>query len=218
MEYSSKIGYDAKQMADFFGTLKRIQDASGQAIPEFQSTHPDPGNRQSRVNQLATEYQKQNPKTYEIDRDSYLRMIEGLIVGEDPKQGFVENDQFYHPELKFQFPVPRGWQHQNAPSQFQMGPKDGKSAMILMLAKGNALDAAAQDFVTSQKLTVLQSDKTTINGNPAIVIVSKQVPEQQQGQPQQQTDPNAQASNRLVVYPVRQCRLRPARISAGGVV
>ena len=192
VEYSSKIGYDAKQMADFFGTLKRIQDASGQAIPEFQSTHPDPGNRQARVNQLATEYQKQNPKTYEIDRDSYLRMIEGLIVGEDPKQGFVENDQFYHPELKFQFPVPRGWQHQNAPSQFQMGPKDGKSAMILMLAKGNALDAVAQDFVTSQKLTVLQSDKTTINGNPAIVIVSKQVPEQQQGQPQQQTDPNAQ--------------------------
>ncbi len=192
VEYSSKIGYDAKQMAEFFGTLKRIQDASGQAIPEFQSTHPDPGNREKRVNQLATEYQKQNPKNYEIDRDSYLRRIEGIIVGEDPKQGFVENDQFYHPELKFQFPVPRGWQYQNAPSQFQMGPKDGKSAMILMGAKGDTPDAAAQDFIKAQQLTVLQSEKTTINGNPAVFVVAKQQPQQQQGQQQQQQNPNEQ--------------------------
>lgn len=192
VEYSSKIGYDAKQMAEFFGTLKRIQDASGQAIPEFQSTHPDPGNRQVRVNQLATEYQKQNPKNYEVDRDAYLRRIEGIIVGEDPKQGFVENDQFYHPELRFQFPVPRGWQYQNAPSQFQMGPKDGKSAMILMGAKGDTPDAAAQDFITAQQLTVLQSEKTTINGNPAVFVVSKQQPQQQQGQQQQQQNPNEQ--------------------------
>jgi len=193
VEYSSKIGYDAKEMAEFFGTLKRIQDASGQAIPEFQSTHPDPGNRQARVRQLATEYQQQNPKNYEVDRDAYLRRIEGIIVGEDPKQGFVENDYFYHPELKFQFPVPRGWQYQNAPSQFQMGPKDGKSAMILMGAKGDTPDAAAQDFITAQQLTVLQSEKTTINGNPAVFVVSKQQPQQQQGQQQQQQqNPNEQ--------------------------
>ena len=200
VEYSSKIGYDAKQMADFFGTLKRIQDASGQAIPEFQSTHPDPGNRQARVNELATNYQQQNPRSYEVDRDSYLRRIEGIIVGEDPKQGFVENDQFYHPELKFQFPIPRGWQHQNAPTQFQMGPKDGKSAMILMLGKGNTPDAAAQDFIESQQLTILQSDKTTINGNPAVVVLSKQQPQQQQGQQQQNPNEQLQIASWFIQY------------------
>ncbi len=193
VEYSSKIGYDAKEMADFFGTIKRIQDRSGQAIPEFQSTHPDPGNRQARVKELAAQYQQKNPGSYEVDRENYLRLIEGIIVGEDPKQGFVENDYFYHPELKFKFPVPRGWQHQNAPTQFQMGPKDGKSAMILMLAKGNTPDAAAQDFITTQRLTVLQNEKTTINGNPAVMVVSRQQPQQQQqGQPQQQQNPNEQ--------------------------
>lgn len=200
VEYSSKIGYDAKEMADFFGTIKRIQDNAGQAIPEFQSTHPDPGNRQVRVKELATSYQQKNPGNYQVDRDSYLSMIEGIIVGEDPKQGFVENDMFYHPELKFQFPVPRGWVHQNAPTQFQMGPKDAKLAMILALAKGNTPDAAAQDFATTQKLTVLQSDKTTINGNPATVLITRQEPQQQQGQQQQQATAQLQISSWFIQY------------------
>jgi predicted Zn-dependent protease len=186
VEYSSKIGYDANQMADFFGTLKRLSDNSGNAVPQFMSTHPDPGNRYTRVHQLAKEYQAQHPASYQVNRDQYLRMIDGILYGEDPKQGYVENGQFYHPELKFQFPVPNGWQTQNSPSQFQMAGKDGKSAMILLLAKGNSLDEAAQNMVKELNLNVLENTKTTINGNPAYVIISQQQQQQQQGQPQQQ--------------------------------
>ncbi|MBO0930309.1 M48 family metalloprotease [Fibrella aquatilis] len=184
--YSSKIGYDAREMASFFQTIKRIQDNSGQAVPNMMSTHPDPGNRFTRVNQLAKEYQAQNPGNYAIRRNEYLKLVNGLVFGEDPKQGFVENDMFYHPELKFQFPVPNGWQYQNSPAQFQMGPKDGKSAMILMPAPGNSLDEAAQALVKQLNLKVLESNRTTINGNPALVFISQQQPAQQQGQPQQQ--------------------------------
>ena len=173
-------------MANFFATIKRISDNAGQAVPTFLSTHPDPGNRYSNVHAMAKDYQAKNPGNYQVDRDGYLRMIDGIIYGEDPKQGFVENNMFYHPDLKFQFPVPSGWQHQNSPAQFQMGPKEGKLAMILMPAQGNSLDEAAQTMVKELGLTVLESNKTTINGNPAFVIISKQQPQQQQGQPQQQ--------------------------------
>lgn len=186
VEYSSKIGYDANQMANFFGTMKRITDNSGQSIPEFLSTHPDPGNRLTRVREMAKEYQTKNPAQYQTDRENYLRRIDGILYGEDPKQGFVEANVFYHPELRFQFPVPSGWQHQNSPAQFQMGPKDGKSAMILMLAKGNSLDEAAQTMVNDLKLTVQENARTTINGLPALVIISRQQQQQQQGQTQQQ--------------------------------
>lgn len=186
VEYSSKIGYDAQRMASFFGTLKRLSDNSGQVIPEFMATHPDPGNRMSRVQKLAQEYQTKNPGNYQVNRDAYLRMIDGMVYGEDPKQGFVENNVFYHPVLKFQFPVPRGWQHQNSPQQFQMAPEKGNSAMILMLAEGSSLQDAAQKMVQQLNLKVLENAQTTINGNPALVIVSQQQPQQQQGQPQQQ--------------------------------
>ncbi len=185
--YSSKIGYDAHQMADFFGTLKKISEEKGQIIPTFQSTHPDPGNRQKKVDALATEYQKANPGKYEVDRNEYLRRIDGIIYGEDPKQGFVEDNMFYHPVLKFQFPVPRGWQSENSPVQFQMAPKDGKAVMIFTLAQGNSLDEAAQATLKGMGLEPTESDKTTINGNSALVVVSRPAPQQQQqGQPQQQ--------------------------------
>lgn len=184
--YSSKIGYDAHQMANFFSTIKRISEGSGETIPTFMSTHPDPGNRNVTVNKLATDYQAKNPASYQINRDQYLRLVDGITYGEDPKQGFVENNQFYHPELRFQFPVPSGWQHQNSPEQFQMGPKEGKMAMILMLAKGNSLDEAAQNLVKELSLKVSENQKTTINGNPAYVLISQQQAPQEQGQPQQQ--------------------------------
>lgn len=200
--YSSKIGYDANQMADFFATIKRIQDNSGQSVPNMLSTHPDPGNRYTRVHELAKEYQAKNPGTYRVNRDSYLRMIDGLLFGDDPKQGFVENNAFYHPDLRFQFPVPTGWSTQNAPTQFQMAPKDGKSAMIMTLAKGNSLDEAAQTMIKELNLKVLDNAKRTVNGNQALVLISQQLPQQQQGQAQQQqTAANTlQISTYLIQY------------------
>ncbi len=197
--YSSKIGYDAREMSKFFGTIKRIQNKSGQSVPQFLSTHPDPGNRLTRVRELAQEYQKQNPAQYQIERERYLRLIDGMVFGEDPKQGFVENDMFYHPELKFQFPVPRGWQHQNSPEQFQMGPKEGKLAMVLMGAKGTSLDEAGQNLIKELNLNVLESSRTSLNGIPALLLISQQKPpQQQQGQPQQQ-QPQQTAQNTLQV-------------------
>src|SRR5688500_1249517 len=56
VEYSTKIGYDATEMADFFLTLQRNQESSGgEAIPDFMSTHPNPGDRYTTVNKLAAE-------------------------------------------------------------------------------------------------------------------------------------------------------------------
>lgn len=180
--YSSKIGYDANEMAQFFGTLKRLSDKSGQAIPTFQSTHPDPGDRYTKVQALAKSYQAGHPGNYSINRDGYLRMINGIIYGNDPRQGFVENNAFYHPELKFQFPVPKGWQYENSPIQFQMAPSDGKSLMLLTLASGNTLEEAAQNIVKQYNFKVLENTRQTINGNPALVMISQQQAEQQQGQ------------------------------------
>ncbi len=198
--YSSKIGYDAKEMADFFGTLKRISEKSGQIIPTFQSTHPDPGNRQKKVNELAVEYQKTNPGSYDVNRDQYLRRIDGIIYGEDPKQGFVENQMFYHPELKFQFPVPRGWQYENSPAQFQMAPKDGKAAMIFTLAQGNSLDEAAKATLQQMGLQAQESQQATINGNPAIVVVSRQAPQEGQAQQQQTAQNTVQVASWFIQY------------------
>ncbi len=183
VEYSSKIGYDASQMADFFQTLQRQQQQSGsEPIPDFLSTHPNPADRYARVHELAAQWQKSNgsPKLA-VNRDQYLRLIDGITYGEDPRQGFVENNAFYHPELKFQFPVPQGWKHQNSPQQFQMAEPNGKAVQILTLAPGNSAQEAAQALAKELNLNSPQASSTTVNGLPAVVVQGDQVGQDQQG-------------------------------------
>lgn len=181
VEYSSKIGYDAEEMAGFFQTLQRQSEKSGSAeLPTFMSTHPNPGDRNRTVSSLAKEWKKKlNMKAPQVNRESYLKRIEGLIYGEDPRQGYVENSIFYHPELKFQFPIPQGWSYINSPQSFQMAPKDGKAVMILSLAKGNNLQEAASAILQQYSLEAVQTQQVSVNGMNAIAMVADQKQEQQ---------------------------------------
>ena len=186
VEYSSKVGYDAKEMADFFTTLERKGSGNPAAeLPEFLSTHPNPGDRNVTVNKLANDWKaKLNLSNPVINRNNYLQRIEGLIYGEDPRQGFLENNVFYHPELRFQFPVPQGWNYQNSPQRVQLAPKDGKALLMMMLAPGNNLQEAANAVVQQNNLQVLESKQLNVNGNPAIALVADPKPQQgQQPQP-----------------------------------
>ncbi|SIR26505.1 M48 family metalloprotease [Pontibacter lucknowensis] len=186
VEYSTKIGYDASEMADFFTTLQRKQEESGQALPSFLSSHPDPGDRYNTVHQLAAEEKKkQNLTNAQVNRNNYLKMIDGLIYGEDPKQGFVENNVFYHPVLKFQYNMPANWGYQNSPQQVQMGPKDGSAVLVLTLAPGANPTEAAQQTLQRYNLQPVESKEVTVNGLPAIAVVADPAPQQQQQQQQQ---------------------------------
>ncbi len=182
VEYSTKINYDAQEMAGFFQTLDRLQkNAGGEEVPTFLSTHPDPADREAKVAKLAEEWKKKTKaSSLKVNRDSYLKMIDGIIYGEDPKQGFIEDNIFYHPVLKFQFPIPQQWSVQNTPEQVQMASKDGKAMMILTLAQGGSLDAAAEGILKNYQLTLVESKKDNVNGLPAIAMVADQTAQQQQ--------------------------------------
>ncbi|MFC7668297.1 M48 family metalloprotease [Hymenobacter humi] len=60
VKYSTKIGYDASQMADFFQTLQRNeQQNGGSSVPTFLSSHPNSADRYATVKKLAAQA-KQN--------------------------------------------------------------------------------------------------------------------------------------------------------------
>ncbi len=187
VEYSSKIGYDAHKMADFFNVLNKMEMESKSAgVPTFMSTHPDPGDRYNDVNKRATAWQDSlKLASWAVNSDSYLRLVDGIVYGQDPRQGFVENNMFYHPELRFKYPVPAGWQLENSPMQVQMASADGNAAIIFTLAKQNTADEAAKTALTDFSLTSLESKKVSVNGLPATAMVSQQVSTNQQTGAQQ---------------------------------
>lgn len=183
VEYSSRIGYDAAEMAGFFNTLERKSAGTGSAeLPDFLSTHPNPADRNVAVHNLSIEWKKKlNLTNPQVNRDSYLRRIDGIIYGEDPKGGYRENNVFYHPVLKFQFDVPQNWNYENTPQRVQMAPKDGRALMMMTLSPGKSLDEAANGVVQQNNLQVLESNRVSVNGLNAIYMIADVKP-QQQGQ------------------------------------
>jgi predicted Zn-dependent protease len=172
VEYSTKLGYDAHRMAVFFRTLAHLSEG-GEALPSFLSTHPDPGDREAKVNQLAAELQgKPDYKPRNADRSDYLRRVDGIVFGDDPRGGFVEGNVFYHPELRVQFPVPKGWALLNSPQAVRMVAPEKNAVVLLTLEKGSAPRAVADAFAKNSGAQVSRSDARQVHGLSAVRMES----------------------------------------------
>lgn len=183
VEYSTRIGYNAHEMADFFNTLDRLGGDAADAIPTFLSTHPNPEDRFATVHKLAEDWQtklNKSPENLEVNREGYLRMIDGMVYGEDPREGYFENNHFYHPELRFQFPVPTGWKTQNTTSQVAMVTPDQKAGLILKLGQGQSPQEAAQATVQNFNIQPVESGAVTVNGLTAYRVIGDITDEQSQ--------------------------------------
>jgi predicted Zn-dependent protease len=141
VEYARKGLYDPGEMVAFFGSLEKLGDLSGgQALPGFLSTHPLTSERIEKVKQMLTP----DDQKLEVKERPYLGHIDGIIYGDDPRQGFVEGGRFYHPEMTFSFNIPSGWKVVNTPSQVMMSSPDEKAALVLQAEKtGEELAAYA---------------------------------------------------------------------------
>jgi len=174
VEYSTKAGFDANHMANFFDTLERLNpgtDRSG--LPAWFSTHPNPPDRIAAVKRDTKAWQaKVAAGQFQVNANAYLAKIDGMIYGEDPQQGYVEGGIFYHPQLRFQFAIPAGWQLNNTPSQVQIF-NEKQDAVILFSVSQDATPAtAATNFATSSGVVVKTSEATRINGLTAQRVVS----------------------------------------------
>jgi predicted Zn-dependent protease len=176
--YAKRAGYAAAESAKFFHSLQRISAAEGRAIPTWQSTHPDPGDRAQRVQEIAAKTPTGTGAAPVVAEDEFLRRIEGIVVGDDPREGFTRNGVFYHPTLRFQFPIAQGWKIDNQKAAVVMADPNGRALMGLRLTpEARARDAAAK-FVEGAKVQVIASGDTQINGLPATVIIGQAAVEQ----------------------------------------
>src|SRR5262249_49332676 len=105
VEYATKAGYDPREIPATYETLKRVSDAAGSQSPVFLSTHPDPGDREATTTTLSRAAAAGKTGLVIRQRD-YLRHLEGLVYGSDPREGFFEGTMFFHPQMGFQLHFP----------------------------------------------------------------------------------------------------------------
>ena len=174
VDYSTRLGYDATQMAAFFESLERMNPGSDRSgLPAWFSTHPSPEDRVQAVRARAVDLQRslnlQQPK---VNRQGYLRTIDGVVFGEDPRQGYVTEGMFFHPDLRFQFPVPADWKVNNTPMQVQMVSKAQDAIILFSMAKGSSSQDAARTFVAQTKASVIKTDGLDVSGFSSQRVIS----------------------------------------------
>jgi predicted Zn-dependent protease len=166
--YALQAGYDVREMDDVFAVLQRIGESEGSSpVPAWASTHPDPGERVETAQQRIAALQ-QPAGQLRLDRTEYLQRIDGLVFGDNPRDGFFQSGRFIHPDLRFTLGLPQGWRAQNTPQAVVAMSPQQDAAIQLTLAQGQSPQSAAQQFLSQQGLQAGQPFSANVNGVPAV--------------------------------------------------
>lgn len=173
VQYLRRARYDPRAMSSVLQSLAnqnaldaQLMGTSNQ-VPAWASTHPDPASRvRAALTQAGT-----NPAGL-TNRDTFLTRINGLIYGDDPKQGVVEGSKFTHPTLGIAFQAPAGFYMMNGTRAVTIGGQGGKGEFTGAQYAGdlNAYVTAAFAGLTEQgqaAITPSSIQQTTVNGLPA---------------------------------------------------
>jgi predicted Zn-dependent protease len=175
VEYASKAGYDTNRMADFFTTLQRqetLEDGAGSGLPEWFSSHPSPVDREAAVRAQTAQWRSRLPaQPFRVNRETYLGQIDGLLYGDDPRQGFREGEWFFLPAQKVQFRVPAQWNFAREGNQVQMLHPQKAGVVLFSFAEGT-IDQMSRAFIGKMQARVERSNDRTINGLAARELVA----------------------------------------------
>lgn len=179
VRYATRAGYDPREMPDTYVTLAAVAARAGAGrLPTILQTHPDPGDRFQRTTALASDAVAALPaatqRTLTIREVRFKQAVDGLVYGDDPRQGYSEGRAFYHPGLGFQMRWPEGWTIQNgstavvavAPAVAGGRPP---AQMQLSLVQSGDPTAYVRQIATQQGVTAVNGNGETIGGHPAWV-------------------------------------------------
>ncbi|WP_339907658.1 M48 family metalloprotease [Pseudomonas guineae] len=144
-QYLARSGYDPQAMIEVVKVLKNQEDfARDQAAERGETqpaggyhgvfdTHPDNDRRLQQVlgpaRALATGQQ-------EVNREVFLKRLEGLPFGDSAETGVRRGQRFYHAELNFTLTYPQGWTLLNRPDAL-IGHTADQQAFIAMTLEEN---------------------------------------------------------------------------------
>jgi len=168
IQYLGNAGYDPRAMGTVLASLARQNALDAQiqgrnaTIPEWASTHPDPASR------VQSALQQAGAAGGATNADTFLARIDGLLYGDDPKQGVIEGQVFKHPELRLAFTAPQGFYMVNGARAVSINGQSGKAQLSTAAYDGN-LDNYVRSVFTalggSQQALAPQSiSGATVNG------------------------------------------------------
>ena len=165
--YALGRGYAMSEMSDVFRALERLSSPERSALPTFLSSHPSPGARVETIDAKVAALPSSSRGSI-VRESEYLRQINGLVYGEDPRQGFFRDGEFVHPDLRFRFAVPRGWKGENLKQAVISISPQQNAALQLTIVQAQSPDTAARQFASQSGVAFSDASSQSINGLRAV--------------------------------------------------
>jgi len=179
---SARAGFDPFGASRFLATMGRYaamrglafgQTPAGSEQLDFLSSHPSTPERISIA--IANARQYSTPENAERDRKAFLAALDGLVYGDDPKDGFVRGRRFFHPKLGFTFTAPEGFALENTPQAVLGANTSGREALRLDTARVSALQSL-EGYIASGWIDGVDKESVeslAINGFPAATAIAR---------------------------------------------
>ena len=176
---SARAGFDpygAQRFLTSMGLNAQLKAHStniDQRPPDFFSSHPSTPDRMKNARANARQYI--GPGAGKRDKTEYLTMIDGLVYGEDPSEGFVRGRRFLHPKLGFTFTAPDGFVLDNT-AQAVFGVKDGGAQALRLDVVRAPAELILADYLNSgwiENIDGKSIGESAINGLPAVTATAK---------------------------------------------
>ena len=179
---SARAGYDPYGASRFLTSMGRFsalrgstlgQVRTGNTDVDFLSGHPSTPQRISIAVANARQYGKDGAG--KTEREAFLAAIDGLVFGDDPKEGFVRGRRFLHPNLGFSFSAPEGFALENTAQAVLGATANGKEALRLDAVRVAAMETLGT-YLSSGWIEGVDKDSVeslTINGFPAATALAR---------------------------------------------
>jgi predicted Zn-dependent protease len=179
---SSRAGYDPYGASRFLidmGKYAALRSGSppttgqnGREQTDFISSHPSTPERVSLAVANARQYAIAPGET---DRKDFVDSLDGLVYGDDPKEGYVRGRSFLHPNLGFTFTAPEGFSLENTSQAVLGATSSGKEALRLDAVRVPATTPLASYLASGWIDGVDQGSvqSVNINGFPAATAIAR---------------------------------------------
>jgi predicted Zn-dependent protease len=170
---SARAGFDPYGAQRFLtstglsGHLKAQRTQIDPRAPDFLSSHPATPERVANAKSSARQFT--GPGAAGRDKSEYLELIDGLVYGEDPSEGFVRGRRFLHPKLSFTFTAPEGFTLDNT-AQAVFGVKEGGGQALRLDVVRVPAEQTLKDYLLSgwiENIDPKSVEEINVSGFPA---------------------------------------------------
>lgn len=177
VKLSAATGYDPNGLPLLLDKISdeiKMETGEEEESTWFDS-HPYTPKRVEDMNKQISKLDYTSKNTTSEEHAAFIRKLEGICIGDNPKNGIFQNGKFIHPDLAFSFTYPKDWRKINTPSSVGFISKDEKSQLVFSIADSAKDPSVYSDelintFYKYYNVSPTRDESIEINGFPAQIV------------------------------------------------